>query len=558
MARKKGGAAQQEAVPEPGGEVALGAEERQRQLAEAMAVARRAARAGLLKVLPFGTQLLASGAAYQLGITAAQIVGYCLRVSCRTPVLGPALGMFGVGFASALAGQAGAHARALFLRDPHPPSAAPADGAARARARAAAPWWRLGQSVDRDEALFDAALGILIFKAAGGRFSSLMPSDLAAPGALAFESIPAVGNDYASPGVRRELARIFRRDGCHHCGSHRGPVIGDHMPPNKLVLQRRGPGLGLDLGLWLQELPLVKQVRALAGHAPPRIRQRFYPQCQRCSYKQASALRHGRRVLVLHVRLPRQRVEHLAGVFVGLRHGAPALEPRGGDAGCGAARRRVGRAAGWEAEGGGAVEEEAEGAAQRRGSAGGRRPLNWAALSLAVPPGAVALPSLLSPSAPSEPPQPASRGRTPTRLVSPFAAAAASPLPAWRSDDDDSEEEEGARGGGGFNGGGADQTPQPRMPPQVLSGYTRWEASRRAAEAAAAAAQPWPQPQPQPQPAAGPVRGPLSEGDGYAFARARARSHKAAAAAGSAAEEKQRAAAAAAGFDGHFTPGLMY
>lgn len=55
----------------------------------------------------------------------------------------------------------------------------------------------------------------------GGRFSSLMPSDLSKPGALAFESIPARTDNseaYAQPSVKRELARIFRRDGCHHCG----------------------------------------------------------------------------------------------------------------------------------------------------------------------------------------------------------------------------------------------------------------------------------------------------------------------------------------------------
>jgi hypothetical protein len=53
----------------------------------------------------------------------------------------------------------------------------------------------------------------------GGRFRSLMPSDLVAPGALSFESIPARSDQYARPMVKRELSRIFRRDGCHHCGA---------------------------------------------------------------------------------------------------------------------------------------------------------------------------------------------------------------------------------------------------------------------------------------------------------------------------------------------------
>jgi hypothetical protein len=141
-------------------------------------------------------------------------VGYCLRVSCRTPVLGPALGLAGVGFASALAGQASLHARALLAT----PAPAGATGVTNGPLSRRPRWWR-PQPINPEEALFDAVLGIAIFKAAGGRFSSLMPSDLAAPGALAFESLPAAGPDYAAPGARRELVRIFRRDGCHHCGA---------------------------------------------------------------------------------------------------------------------------------------------------------------------------------------------------------------------------------------------------------------------------------------------------------------------------------------------------
>jgi len=58
-------------------------------------------------------------------------------------------------------------------------------------------------------------------QALGGRFSSVMPSDLTKPGALSYESIPARADKseaYAQPSVKRELARIFKRDGCHHCG----------------------------------------------------------------------------------------------------------------------------------------------------------------------------------------------------------------------------------------------------------------------------------------------------------------------------------------------------
>lgn len=65
-------------------------------------------------------------------------------------------------------------------------------------------------------------------QALGGRFSSVMPSDLTKPGALAFESIPARADNseaYAAPSVKRELARIFKRDGCHHCGEAARVVV---------------------------------------------------------------------------------------------------------------------------------------------------------------------------------------------------------------------------------------------------------------------------------------------------------------------------------------------
>lgn len=49
-----------------------------------------------------------------------QAGGYALRVSCATPGVGPLLGMAGVGFASALAGEAsrryGAHAQGARLQ----------------------------------------------------------------------------------------------------------------------------------------------------------------------------------------------------------------------------------------------------------------------------------------------------------------------------------------------------------------------------------------------------------------------------------------------------------
>lgn len=183
-------------------------------------------------------------------------------------------------------------------------------------------------------------------------------------------------------------------------GSRKAPVIGDHMPPNKLL-----QGSKDQMSKWVGELPVIGKVRLtqdlahLATHSstgpsgtplaatwphrlwqqqqskywhkrsacagnqhlccynshtqrcplpaachyqPPTMfcyhccliqqwpvqvaevlgggrgkrgpAQRFYPQCQRCSIKQASAVRNGKRVLVLHLHWPRRgRGEHLSG-----------------------------------------------------------------------------------------------------------------------------------------------------------------------------------------------------------------------------------------------------
>ena len=49
----------------------------------------------------------------------------------------------------------------------------------------------------------------------GGRFRSVMPSDLFKPGAMARESLRAPGRDYASSVNREELQRLMRRSALH-------------------------------------------------------------------------------------------------------------------------------------------------------------------------------------------------------------------------------------------------------------------------------------------------------------------------------------------------------
>ncbi|KAL6766357.1 hypothetical protein ACKKBG_A35715 [Auxenochlorella protothecoides x Auxenochlorella symbiontica] len=272
----------------------------------------------LRPLVPYAIQTAVTMGAYSAGLAAAQTLGMAARVSCATPVLGPVGGLLGVGLASALAGQA-----SLLCRESlHGGGRAGTPGPAAARPA------RRGWSAET--LLVDAALGIALFKLMGGRFRSVMPSDLSRVGAIALESMPTRGIEYASRGKRRELFRFFKRDGCHHCGTRRGDVIGDHMPPNKLVLDRVE---AMPAALrTLRRLPFVKEAsEALGVHLGP-TPQRYYPQCQPCALKQASAVKHGKTRLVFHQILHsggRSSAWHWAGVVTGLRHHSSEAGTRG-------------------------------------------------------------------------------------------------------------------------------------------------------------------------------------------------------------------------------------
>ena len=84
---------------------------------------------------------------------------FALRLSCATPLLAPAAGALGVGVSSALAGQASLRARRNLKSDDAAGTPVPRQ-------------WR------RADVLCDAAVGVLLFRAMGGRFRSLLPSDL--------------------------------------------------------------------------------------------------------------------------------------------------------------------------------------------------------------------------------------------------------------------------------------------------------------------------------------------------------------------------------------------
>ena len=135
----------------------------------------------------------------------------------------------------------------------------------------------------------DAFIGTASFLAIGGRFRSTLGSDVRYPGAFAKESIRANGVKYADQNARRELETLFKRYGCHHCGTKKGEFVGDHMPPNGMLAKRRSLRNFLDKLLW--------RFRYGSVHS---LRQRYYPQCKSCSQVQSVAVARSLKKIKIH------------------------------------------------------------------------------------------------------------------------------------------------------------------------------------------------------------------------------------------------------------------
>ena len=157
-----------------------------------------------------------------------------------------------------------------------------------------------------------AVIGSMCFYMLGGRFWRLSPSSLTQVGAIAntrHGSLPAT-LAYATAKEREAIQQLGRRFGCHSCGVrswrfNRIIYHADHQPP----------------------LAEVKRANAAAWRrifAAP-VSQRFYPQCARCSGKQAAVLAE-RTQLITRLGSPRKALR-AASVPPGVFHMPSLLRP---------------------------------------------------------------------------------------------------------------------------------------------------------------------------------------------------------------------------------------
>ena len=245
--------------------------------------------------------MVSSSATFAAMAWTTQRLGLVLGVGCYAPLAGGVASAASVGAASACAG---AVARGVTrAREGNGDKRRQRGGR---RSRAGTIWTPFGE-LDEDEATRDVGVGVATFAAlARGNLGRILPSDVSRVGANAKRSVAARGSDYASEKQKRTLQRWFTRDGCHHCGSTRGKVIGDHMPPNKMAF-----GSGARAAANRRASTLRRAFNFIRG-VPL---QRFYPQCESCSALQSVAVRSGAVRLVTHSVGVRYAV--IAGAVVG-------------------------------------------------------------------------------------------------------------------------------------------------------------------------------------------------------------------------------------------------
>lgn len=247
----------------------------------------------LARYAPAASMAAASASAFVITARVARRAAYAAGVSCATPVLGTLWGIASVGGASALAGQV---ARTV-LEWPNGsvPQGVPGWGGMTLgglrRPLETLHGTKQFENAAGVEAVKDAIFGSLAYAVLGRGVQSALPSDISHPGALAWRSMPSNGAHYATESQRRTLAVWLRRDGCHHCGSRVGKVVGDHMPPNKMAFGSAAAAQAAREGSWKTKLwNFLRMVP----------KQRFYPQCRPCSDVQSAAVRAGRKILVQH------------------------------------------------------------------------------------------------------------------------------------------------------------------------------------------------------------------------------------------------------------------
>ena len=147
------------------------------------------------------------------------------------------------------------------------------------------------------ELVISTVSSVVIFRALGGRFSSVLPSHLFHPGAFARERIPAVrGYQLANVSEKNLIRDIGKRYGCHTCGKKQvSSFVCDHQPPSHLLKNCNSTSSTSSVAEAAGKVKVEVEGPSSngGGNNGGVVRQFFYPQCYKCSTMQGGTLNGG-------------------------------------------------------------------------------------------------------------------------------------------------------------------------------------------------------------------------------------------------------------------------
>ena len=161
-------------------------------------------------------------------------------------------------------------------------------------------------SFSTPELVISTVSSVVVFRALGGRFSSVLPSHLFHPGAFARERIPAIRGFQLANLSEKNLIRDYgRKYGCHTCGKKKvSSFVSDHQPPSHLLRNgNSSPNGGTSPSTANGKAMLNSEASSgNGGNENAVVRQFFYPQCFRCSSSQGGYLNSGKtaKAIVTH------------------------------------------------------------------------------------------------------------------------------------------------------------------------------------------------------------------------------------------------------------------
>ena len=207
-----------------------------------------------------------------------------LRITCAG-VLSPVFGCLSVSLAGFAASFAAIKACSL-IQD----SLKSADGDSSSSTRKL--------SFSTPELIVSTVSSVVIFRALGGRFSSVLPSHLFHPGAFAAERIVAMRGTQSANSTEKALIRdLGKKYGCHSCGKRRVKMfVCDHQPPSHLLRKNKSSSAVASSERNVNVLRSDAQTSANASNVVDNgvtVRQYFYPQCYECSSMQGGLLNNG-------------------------------------------------------------------------------------------------------------------------------------------------------------------------------------------------------------------------------------------------------------------------